>query len=96
MPQSQYTGKFVTGVKHGHGRYISSINTNHKVLEGEWENDTLHGKTIEQWEVALESFVSKIQALETCERSLHQKQTAIHSIQQDDMNQGAKDPLALN
>merc|ERR1712190_44830 len=40
---SQYTGKFVTGVKHGHGRYISSINTNHKVLEGEWENDTLHG-----------------------------------------------------
>merc|ERR1712146_682106 len=58
---SQYTGKFVTGVKHGHGRYLSSINTNHKVLEGEWENDTFQGKTIEEWEVALESFHSKTQ-----------------------------------
>ena len=35
-----------------------------------------------------------LEELETCEQLLHEKQTVIHSVQQDDVNRG-KDPLLI-
>jgi hypothetical protein len=50
MNGANYTGQFVGGLKHGHGKWKKNSNIGCNTYEGEYQNDKKHGNGVFEWE----------------------------------------------